>query len=253
MLINDGRECVRLIQSMKSQILSRGFLKIQLLNILWVGKYYFLTCCKVVGSMVLISLFYEGLALTSSQKELFLKIGINLFNIFIIFRMMYLGVKISVKSDGDSRKLILQVVRVFVGMAIFYRFGGLNVETYDSILQGFKQNNFDYLLNSYGTYFFSACLYVISYKSYYKRVFVGSVHIHSLKDNQLSWDANDWIDNFIFPNRVKEEMSFGKSGSVEVYFRLNYSWIMIGKYFTSSVWVDDEKENEEVTKTFMLQ
>jgi len=248
-----GREWFTLLESMKSQILSRGFLKIQLLNILWVGKYYFLTCCKVVGSVVLISLVYEGLALTSDQKELFLTMVFNLFQIYFICRMVQLGMKFGMKSDSDTLKLFLQGVSLLVAMAIFYRFGGLNIETYDSILQGFKQNNFDYLLNNYGTYFFSACLYAISYKSYYKRVFVGSVHIHSLKDNQLSWDANDWIDNFIFPNRVKEEMSFGKSGSVEVYFRLNYSWIMIGKYFTSSVWVDDEKENGEVTKTFMLQ
>lgn len=238
---------------MKSQILSKGFLKIQLLNVLWVGKYYFLTCCKVVGSVVIISLIFEVLAVTSDQKELFLTMVINLFYIFFIFRMIYLGMKFGMKSDGDTLKLILHGVSILVAMAIFQRFGGLNIETYDSIQQGFNQNNFDYLLDNYGPYFYSACLYVISYKSYYKRIFVGSVHIHSLKDNQLSWDANDWIYNFIFPNRVKEEMSFGKSGSVEVYFRLNYSWIMIGKYFTSSIWVDDEKENEEVKKTLMVQ
>lgn len=164
---------------------------------------------------------------------------------FFIFRMMHSGVEFGVKSNSDTLKLILQIVRVLVVIAIFLRFGGLNVEIYDSILQGFNQNNFDYFLYNYGSYFFSACLYVISYKTYYKRVFVGSVYVHSLMDNQLSWDASDWIYSFVFPIHIKEDRYLGENGMVEVYFRIKYSWIKIEKYFVSSIWVGEEKEDVE--------
>lgn len=190
---------------------------------MWVGRYYFLTCCRVISNLVLISIFFEGVALTSDQKELFFTTVITLFYIFFIFRMMYLGMKFGMKSDGDTLKLILHGVSILIAMAIFYRLGGLNVETYDSILQALNQSNFDYLIDHYGRYFCFACLYLVSYKLYYRRLFVNAIDINSFKDNHLSWNVSDWLACFVSPNYIRLE----KEGRVKVQFCLDYSWIRI--------------------------
>lgn len=241
-----------MIESVKSLAMSKSFWKIQLLNVLWVGRYYFLTCCKVISNLVLISLIFEGLVLASDQKELFLKMILNLFYLLFIFRMIYLGMKFGIKSDGDTLKLILQEVRLLVAMAIFLHFGGLNVETYDSILQGFNQNNFAYLLDNYSRYFFSACLYLVSYKFYYERVFMSAMKVFSFKDNQLTWNASDWLFRFVSPNHVRNDQYFEKDGMMQVQFRLAYSWIMINRFCIMEVIEHCEQETEKLKKPFMV-
>lgn len=210
-------------ESIKSLVQSKGFWKIQLLNALWLGRYYFRACCKVIASMILISFFFEGVALTSDQKELFLELVFTLFFMMMCFMLILKIVRIGIKRTTDVKSFISQVLKFPIFMLIFVQISGMEVETYDSILQALNQSNFDYLIDHYGRYFCFACLYLVSYKFYYQRLFVSAIDVNSFKGNHLSWNASDWLVYFVSPNYIRIE----KEGRMKVQFCLDYSWIRI--------------------------
>ncbi|WP_438785529.1 hypothetical protein [Enterococcus sp. DIV0421] len=210
-------------ESIKSLVQSKGFWKIQFLNALWLERYYFRACYKVIASMVLISFFFEGVALTSNQKHLFLELVFNLFFMMMGLMLIFKSIEFITKRTTDIKSFIVVVLRFSIFMMIFVQISGLEVETYDSMLQAFQQNNFDYLIDHYGRYICFACLYLVSYKFYYERLFVSAIDVNSFKGNHLSWNARDWLVCFVSPNYIRLE----KEGRMEVQFCLDYSWIRV--------------------------
>lgn len=211
----------QLVSQLKSELSMKGFWLIQLVNVSKILKFCAVSYVKAVCYIAVLSLFLSTVQLSNdSTKEIvnfvFILWFCTVFTLFIgFFGTLY------VTSDLKSR-LGRQLLTTGSILLIYVLLGGHRLETYLGLdLQ--KTEDVSPFLDNYLPGFLTALVLSLFVKAIFKFVLEKNVTPILLEDHSVSWQAAEWLNPYLDPNKTIYEHRFDGLDLIEVEFRLRYS------------------------------
>lgn len=199
----------------------KGFWIIQLLNVSKILKFIAVSYVKAVCWIGTLSLFLSTVQLSNDTKEevvqfVFILWLCMVFTLFIVFFVTLYGTS-ELKSRLGGQLLTKGSV-----LLIYVLLGGHRLETYLGLdLQ--KPEDLTPFLNNYIPGFVAAFVLSLFVKAIFKFVIEKSVTPILLEDHSVSWQAAEWLNPYLDPNKTIYERRFDSLDLIEVEFRLRYS------------------------------
>lgn len=211
----------QLVLQLKADLSMKGFWIIQLLNVSKILKFLSISYVKAVCWIAVLGCFFSVVQLSNNSREevvnfVFILWFCTVFTLFIVF-----FATLYVTSDLKSR-LGRQLLTTGSVLFIYGLLGGGRLETYLG-LEMQKTEDLSPFLENYLPGFIAALVLSLFVKVISKFVLEKNVTPILLEDHSVSWQAAEWLNPYLDPNKTIYEHRFDGFDLIEAKFRLRYS------------------------------